>query len=93
MQNDLEAIKDRNARVEADKAWETSATRRLSVAALTYLVAFAYMTYGLGVERAFLHAAVPAGGYLLSTVSLGKIRSVWLRVVYRHVLVKGAHKT
>ncbi len=85
MQNDLEAIKDRNARVEADKAWETSATRRLSVAALTCLVAFVYMAYGLGVKRAFLHAAVPAGGYLLSSLSLCKIRSVWRKVVYRHV--------
>ncbi|HRC25843.1 MAG TPA: hypothetical protein PKX87_00235 [Alphaproteobacteria bacterium] len=79
----FESLIQRNARVEAEKAWETSLTRRLSIAGLTYLIAALYMKWGLNVEPAALHAAVPAGGYLLSTLSLGKIRTKWMSSVYR----------
>lgn len=81
-ETDLEAIKERNARVEADKAWETSWTRRLFIAIVTYVLAVFYMhTAGLG--NAFLGAFVPAGGYLLSTVSLPFAKAFWLRNFYR----------
>jgi len=38
LKNDIELIKQRNARVEADKAWETSLFRKILVAVLTYIV-------------------------------------------------------
>lgn len=77
-----EDLYERNARVEADKAWETSRTRRLLIAAFTYSVAFLYMSF-LGVENAQYHAAVPTGGYLLSTLSLGLVKSFWITQIYR----------
>jgi hypothetical protein len=36
-------IKARNRRVELDKAWETSLTRRSIIAAITYAVAVIFM--------------------------------------------------
>lgn len=80
---DLGSLKNRNARVEADKAWETSWTRRLSIAAATYVIAWAYMRMGLGIQAAAWHALVPTGGYVLSTLSLGGIRTLWLTRLYR----------
>ena len=35
---EVDKIKERNARVEIDKAWETSLTRKLLILVLTYFV-------------------------------------------------------
>jgi hypothetical protein len=82
LQTELEAIKDRNARVEADKAWETSWTRRLFIALITYCVAALYMSFA-GLSPAFLGAFIPTGGYLLSTLSIPHIRRIWQQKAYK----------
>lgn len=51
-------IESRNARVEKDKAWETSMTRKVSILMMTYGILGIYM-YLLGVENWYLHALVP----------------------------------
>lgn len=71
-------ILERNARVEADKAWETSLTRRGVIAVVTYFVATFFM-WRIGVAEPFLNALVPTGGYLLSTLSLGMVKKWWLK--------------
>lgn len=71
-------ILERNARVEADKAWETSKTRRAVIAGITYCVASFFM-WRIGVGEPLINALVPTGGYLLSTLSLGVIKSWWLK--------------
>ncbi|MDD5291472.1 MAG: hypothetical protein PHZ04_05235 [Patescibacteria group bacterium] len=38
LKNEIKKIKERNKRVEADKAWETSLARKILVAVLTYIV-------------------------------------------------------
>lgn len=73
----LKLILERNARVEADKAWETSKTRRGAIAGMTYIVAGLYMS-ALGASLPWLNAFIPVGGYLLSTLSLPKIKEIWL---------------
>lgn len=78
---DLESIVERNARVEADKAWETSWTRKSFITLITYAVASAYLGV-LGVEKFYFHAFVPAGGYVLSTLSLGVLKEFWLENIY-----------
>jgi hypothetical protein len=80
--SNLTDIEHRNARVEANKAWETSWTRRLVITVGTYIVAAAYLT-ALNVEKALLHALVPCGAYLLSTLSLPFIKSFWLKRIYK----------
>jgi len=76
----LTAIQERNKKVEAQKAWETSFTRRAFIAGVTYATAFCYMAFGLGesANDAFMHAFVPTGGYLLSTFSLPIIKDRWI---------------
>lgn len=70
------AIEKRNAKVEKDKAWETSWTRRLTITTLTYVVAACYLTL-INNDRPLINALVPAGGFLLSTLLLPQIRSLW----------------
>lgn len=79
---DFKAINERNARVEADKAWETSWTRKICITLMTYIVVMAYLTF-LGMERVYLHAMVPAGGYFLSTLTLPLLKKIWLEKIYK----------
>ena len=73
----LTKIEQRNIRVEADKAWETSWTRRFFIALFTYLVISLYMSV-IGVERPWLNAIVPTVGFLLSTLTLSLIKKIWI---------------
>lgn len=82
MSEDLQAIKERNARVEADKAWETSWVRKLFIAGATYGVAAVYMNYA-GLGNPLLGAFVPTGGYLLSTMSLPFVKNYWIKNNYK----------
>lgn len=77
IESGLEAIQLRNRRVAGDKAWEVSLIRRSLVAAITYLVA-AVLLFLIGNGSYLLNAAVPAAGYLLSTLTLRRIKQRWL---------------
>ncbi|KKR21741.1 MAG: hypothetical protein UT50_C0004G0044 [Candidatus Moranbacteria bacterium GW2011_GWA2_39_41] len=82
IEKEIEIIKERNGRVEADKAWETSWVRRLFIAVVTYGIALWWMT-SIGEESAQLKAAVPTGGYILSTLSLPFIKKWWMSMIWK----------
>ena len=42
LEKEIEAIKERNKRVELDKKWETSGTRKICIGILTYIVVIIY---------------------------------------------------
>lgn len=77
---EIDNLKSRNTFVETDKAWETSKTRRFIIAFITYVVAAYYMRV-LGIADYYLHALVPTGGYILSTLTLPIVKSWWIRKV------------
>lgn len=83
MSKDLEkriaAIEARNQRVEADKAWETSWTRKISIAVLTYCVVAAYLHFVIHINP-WLNAIVPTTGFLLSTLTIGYVKAYWLKL-------------
>jgi len=72
----LQLIENRNKKVEQDKTWETSRTRKFSISIFTYLSISLYF-FGIGIEKPFVNAVVPTLGFLLSTLSLPWIRKVW----------------
>lgn len=80
---DLKKIIERNARVEGDKAWETSWIRRGFIASMTYIIAAFYMNYA-GLGNPIFGAFVPTGGYLLSTLSLPFIKKYWINHCYKN---------
>lgn len=77
IENQIKDIQARNERVEQDKAWEVSKTRRFCIGFITYIIAAYYMRT-LGIGEYYLHAFVPTGGYLLSTLALPAIKRFWL---------------
>lgn len=70
-------IEKRNKRVETDKAWETSWTRRICIMALTYLVVVAYSYIIRECDNILLSSLVPVLGFLLSTLSVKAVRRLW----------------
>lgn len=75
---EIAAIHDRNRKVEADKAWETSWARRLVIAAMTYIVALVWL-FVIKNSSPWFNAFIPAVGYILSTLSLPAIKNFWLK--------------
>ena len=77
-EKEIKKIQERNKKVELDKAWETSRTRKISVAVLTYLVMVLVM-YSLNMDSPFIGAIIPTLGFTLSTFSLDSIRAFWIK--------------
>lgn len=69
-------IEKRNKRVELDKKWETSWTRRISITVLTYSVVLGYL-FLIDNDKPFINATVPPIGFLLSTLVMNQIRKYW----------------
>ncbi len=84
LENEIEEIKKRNQRVEADKAWETSWTRRIVIVILTYVVISLFFYFAL-IPNPLLNAIVPTTGFVLSTLSIPIIKKWWLNTVYRKI--------
>ena len=80
--NILQSLIDRNKRVEADKAWELSFTRRVFLAVLTYITA-SLLLWLLGQEGFLLLAFIPAISYVFSTLTLPWLKRIWMRSTRR----------
>lgn len=76
IENRLSKIEDRNAKVELDKAWETSWTRKLGIAVLTYFVVVAYLRLVVHADP-WINALVPVIGYLISTLTMSVLKRYW----------------
>lgn len=78
MQKEVENIKERNKRVEADKAWETSFIRRILIAVFTYILIVVFF-YFAGLPNPWVNSIVPALAFVLSTLSLSGFKSLWMK--------------
>ncbi len=81
LKQEIEIIKKRNKRVELDKRWETSFTRRLCICILTYIVVVIYTYVISKISNIFLSSLVPVIGFGLSTLSLKGIRKIWENLI------------
>lgn len=77
LNKEIEEIKKRNKRVELDKAWETSWTRKICICILTYIVVVAYSYIVKNYDNILLSSLVPVIGFTLSTLSLKYVRKIW----------------
>jgi hypothetical protein len=74
LKREIALLKERNKRVEADKAWETSMLRKVSVLITTYCVV-ALTLVVIGSDRPLVNALIPSLGYVLSTLTLGMLKN------------------
>ena len=76
LEKEIEQIKFRNRKVEIDKEWETSFTRRILLILFTYLAIGLYMN-AADIKNPWLNAIVPSIGFLLSTLTLPFFKDLW----------------
>ena len=86
IENEILKIKERNKRVELDKRWETSMTRRICICILTYIVVVIYSTIINKIGNVWLSSLVPVIGFTLSTLSLKLVRKIWESKIIKEVL-------
>ena len=77
LEKEIENIKKRNKKVELDKKWETSWTRKICIMILTYIVVVIYSYLISKISNIWLSSLVPVIGFTLSTLSLKFVRRIW----------------
>lgn len=82
LEKELKKIEERNRKVELDKAWEVSLTRRLLLMLFTYLTIGFYLQ-AINIPQPWLNSIVPAIAFMLSTLTLPFFKNVWLRYIYK----------
>lgn len=78
LKTEIDKIKERNARVELDKAWEISLTRKALVLFLTYFVVVVFFVVA-ELPDPFVNALVPTLGFFLSTLTVPWVKKIWTK--------------
>jgi len=78
LESKIQAILERNKRVEADKAWEISLTRRGFISLMTYGIACLFL-WLIESPNFYFTALVPTGGYIISTLSIPWLKTRWIK--------------
>jgi hypothetical protein len=73
----LDLIELRNGKVELDKAWETSLSRKLIIALLTYITIVSFFSVAQ-LPKPLINSIVPTTGFVLSTLSLPFLKKIWI---------------
>jgi hypothetical protein len=82
LSQEIEKIKNRNLKVEIDKAWEISFFRKITIAILTYFVIVLFFQFA-NLSKPFINAIVPTLGFLLSTLSIPFFKNFWIKNIYK----------
>jgi hypothetical protein len=77
LESRIRAVEERNKRVEADKAWETSYARMFLLGVITYTIAVIFLIM-TALPFPFLSALIPAIGFMLSVQTIPTVKKWWL---------------
>lgn len=82
LEEEINKIKARNIRVETEKAWETSWTRRITITVMAYSVVSVFF-YFSGNPEPLEQAVVPSLAFVLSVLSAPLMKKMWLKYVHK----------
>ncbi len=82
LKQEIDEIKSRNKRVECDKAWETSRSRKMLILVLTYIVIVIFFLVAK-LPDPFVNALVPSVAFLLSTMTIPLFKKWWTNKFYK----------
>ncbi|MBT4870916.1 MAG: hypothetical protein HON47_05050 [Candidatus Diapherotrites archaeon] len=82
IEKEIIKIKQRNKKVESDKDWETSKTRKILIAVFTYIIIVLFF-WVANLPNPLINAIVPTVGFVLSTVSLPYFKNYWIKKFYK----------
>lgn len=78
----IKKIEERNIKVETNKAWETSITRKFALILITYVVVGVTL-WTMDNPAPWTNAIIPSIGFFLSTLTLGFIKAYWFKHIYK----------
>ena len=81
LETEIQKIKQRNQRVEVDKTWETSYTRKILLTLFTYIAIGFYLEV-INIPHPWLNAIVPAVAFMLSTLTLPFFKELWKKYIH-----------
>lgn len=82
LEEKIKKIEERNIKVEVDKSWELSYTRRFLLLLFTYLTIGFYLQ-AIKIPQPWLNAIVPAIAFMLSTLTLPLFKKLWFKYFYK----------
>ena len=82
LQLEINEIKKRNQRVDTNKAWETSWTRKIIILCLTYIVMVIFF-FCANLPKPFVNAVVPTLAFVLSTLTVPLFKKWWVDKFYK----------
>ena len=82
LEREIRKIKARNKKVETDKAWETSLTRKAIILVATYIVIVSFLLVS-NIPNPWLNAVVPTAAFMLSTLTFPFFKQAWKKHVYK----------
>ncbi|MFA6410346.1 MAG: hypothetical protein WCW26_02105 [Candidatus Buchananbacteria bacterium] len=74
----IQKIEERNNKVQIDKAWETSWTRKILLAVFSYLAIGVYL-WAIDLPRPWINAIVPAVAFMIQTLTLPFFKKLWAK--------------
>ncbi len=74
----INAIEKRNKKVELNKSWEISLTRKIIIITLTYLTMVLFFIFAQ-LPKPFINSIVPSIAFILSTLSLPFFKKLWIK--------------
>ena len=83
LEDRVSKLESRNKKVETNKSWETSRTRRALLIIFTYLAIGFYLN-AININNPWLNAIVPSVGFLLSTLTLPFFKKYWEKYIHKH---------
>ncbi len=81
LEKEIKKIKERNKKVEINKAWETSFSRRILLFLLTYLIA-GFTFAKIQNPDPWKNALIPSLGFYLSTLTIPTAKKIWMKYIY-----------
>ena len=81
IEKEIELIKKRNKKVEIDKTWELSLTRKFIIFLFTYIIIVLFF-YIAQLSKPFINALIPSLAFILSTLRMPFFKKLWLRNNY-----------
>ena len=83
LRQEIQKIKEKNKRVETNKAWEISFTRILLLMTLTYIFTVITLMTFKNDSPWWINALIPALGLYLSTLTLPFVKTFWEKYLYK----------
>ena len=77
-EKEINDIKLRNKKVELDKSWEISLTRKIIITFLTYIVILSLFLIS-GLSKPYFNALIPTLAFILSNLSLNLFKKIWIK--------------